>query len=135
MALKLSVKPGDHVHVGSTRITIVSDSTCVMIVEGDAPVLRAEEAMVPDRVQTTLDALHLVLQDMYLGGDIAKHQKRYFELTQARLASDPEMADWVAQTNCYLIEGRVYKAVKAASKLTRANFGAPAPRAMQRISA
>jgi flagellar protein FlbT len=119
LALKLSLKPGEQLLIGSSRVIVVSEATCTIIVEGDAPVLRAEEAIGPEQAVTLLQKLHLCLQQMYLTGDIKAHHDAYFGLTQALLVQQPHLDGWISDINRMLIEGALYRAVKAASKMSK----------------
>jgi flagellar protein FlbT len=119
LALKLTMKPGEQLLIGSSRLTVVSEATCTVIVEGEAPVLRADEAIEPDQAVTPLQHLHLCLQQMYLTGDTKAHLDGYFELTKALLIQQPHLAEWISDLNRLLIEGANYRAVKAASKMSK----------------
>ncbi len=119
MALKLTMKPGEQLLIGNSRFMVVSDATCTIVVEGDAPVLRADEAIEPERAVTPLQKLHYCLQQIYLTGDIKAHHDGYFGLTQALLIQQPHLAGWISDINRLLIEGALYRAVKAASKMSK----------------
>jgi len=123
VALKLTMKPGEHLLIGNSRLIVVSESTCTIVVEGDAPVLRADEAIGVDQAVTPLQQLHLCLQQMYLSGDIKAHHDRYFGLTLALLTQQPHLSAWISDINRLLIEGALYRAVKAVSKASKLRPG------------
>ncbi|MGV3576502.1 MAG: flagellar biosynthesis repressor FlbT [Devosia sp.] len=114
MTLKLTLKPGEGVFIGGSRVEILARGISTLLISGDAPVLRAEFAIDPSEVVDTPSRLRLVLQKMYLSGDMAAHHDEYFDLARRLLLEYPTALNWITETNKCLITGDVYKAIKLA---------------------
>lgn len=114
MTLKLTLKPGEGVFIGGSRVEVVARGISTLLISGDAPVLRAEFAIDPSEVVDTPSRLRMVLQKMYLTGDMAAHHDEYFDLARRLLMECPTALDWITETNKCLIVGDVYKAIKLA---------------------
>lgn len=116
MTLKLTLKPGEGVLIGNSRIEVLARGMSTLLISGDAPVLRAEFAIEPGDVVDTPTRLRQVLQKMYLGGDMAAHHDEYFDLARRLLMDSPTALDWITGINKCLVVGDVYKAIKLAKE-------------------
>ncbi|MET0437998.1 MAG: flagellar biosynthesis repressor FlbT [Devosia sp.] len=116
MTLKLTLKPGEGVLIGNSRIEVLARGMSTLLISGDAPVLRAEFAIDPGDVVDTPTRLRQVLQKMYLGGDMAAHHDEYFDLARRLLMDSPTALDWITGINKCLVVGDVYKAIKLAKE-------------------
>ena len=116
MTLKLTLKPGEGVLIGNSRIEVLARGMSTLLISGDAPVLRAEFAIDPSDVVDTPTRLRQVLQKMYLGGDMAAHHDEYFDLARRLLMDSPTALDWITGINKCLVVGDVYKAIKLAKE-------------------
>lgn len=114
MTLKLTLKPGEGVFIGNSRVEVLARGISTLLISGDAPVLRAEFAIDPSEVVDTPSRLRLVLQKMYLSGDMAAHHDEYFDLARLLLLEYPAALDWITQINKFLVVGDVYQAIKLA---------------------
>ncbi|RYE60834.1 MAG: hypothetical protein EOP20_01390 [Hyphomicrobiales bacterium] len=116
MTLKLTLKPGEGVFIGGSRIEVLARGISTLLISGDAPVLRAEFAVDPSEVVDVPSRLRLVLQKMYFSGDMAAHHDEYFDLARLLLLDYPTALDWITVINKCLIVGDVYKAIKLAKE-------------------
>ena len=64
MTLKLTLKPGESVFVGTTRVSVVSRSTCTVLIEGTAPVMRAAEWLDEAEATTPLFGPYTLVNDV-----------------------------------------------------------------------
>lgn len=114
MTLKLTLKPGEAVYIGLTRLTVVSGATCTVLVDGNAPVLRSNE-MVADTCVDLLDQYRYLLQQMYLSGD-SRLMLDYVDVT-GRLAREmPALSDAIFAANSKVRDGRLYDAIKIVNR-------------------
>lgn len=112
MALKLTVKPGEKIFIGTAEISVQCDTIVNVIVGGHAPILRSEDFVSEDDATTPARRLQYVVQQMYLTGDLAGHHIPYFEAAQALLREAPEHGAAIAEVNALLAKGAAYKAIK-----------------------
>lgn len=129
MALKLTLKPGDSVLIGDTRVEILSQGSSTLLISGDAPVLRGEFAVDADKATDTPTMLRLVLQKMYLDGVIATHHDAYFKVVGEMLAEHPTAVPFITEINRCLMTGDIYRAIKVAKEYV-ADMNAPAEKWM-----
>lgn len=118
MALKLTVKPGESFFVGTAEITVQCDAIVNVLVGGKAPVLRCDDHIADNDAATPAQKLQLVVQRMYLSGDIPGHHEAYFAAAQALLAEQPAHKSIVAEVNGFLMQGAAYKAIKLLKTLS-----------------
>lgn len=100
--LKLTLKPGERFHVGTAEIQVVVDTVVNVIVEGTAPVLRAEDHVAEVEATTPGQRLRHLIQQMYLTGDIAALHRAYFEEAQTLCAGKQSVAADAAPLNLQL---------------------------------
>lgn len=118
MGLKLNIKPGERFYVGTGAVTVISDHIVSVIVDGDAPVLRAEDHVEASAATTPIAALRYTLQQMYLTGDTTALHGRYFQQGQALWTEHPELQTILTQLNALLMQGQTYKAIRLAKTLS-----------------
>jgi flagellar biosynthesis regulator FlbT len=132
MSLRITLKPGESVFIGNAEVKIMTKTICTVSIDGDAPVLRSDYAVGASDATDTPSRLRLVLQRMYLTGDIKAHHAQYFALAQELISESVAYLPWIEETNQLLIAGEIYQAVKVAKH--RCCPEAPVPfdaRAMQ----
>lgn len=113
MALKLTVKPGETIYIGTAEISVQSEAIVSVLVGGHAPILRSEDHVSEAAATTPATRLQFIVQQMYLTGDIAAHHIQYFEAAQALLAAEPQHSALIGEVNRLLTNGSTYKAIKA----------------------
>ena len=70
-----------------------------------------------DDSDTPARKIYLALQLMYLSQDIGGHHETYFGLVQEFLGAAPSALAIVAEINNRILNGELYKALKAAKRL------------------
>ena len=116
MALKVELKPGERIIIGTSVITNDHQRTRLFI-EGDAPILREKDVMTPKTADTPAKRLYLAVQLMYLGGDISALTEDYFELVGDISRAAPSTLAFIERINNEILTGNYYKALKAARDL------------------
>jgi flagellar biosynthesis regulator FlbT len=119
MTLKLTLKPGESVFIGTTRLSVVSRATCTVLIDGNAPVIRASEWLDETDATETLPRFRYILQEMYLRDDRVGLIQEYFVAAANLLAERPEARAWVSRTNELLMTGSLWEAVKVGKELAR----------------
>jgi flagellar biosynthesis regulator FlbT len=112
MTLRLTLKPGEAVLIGTTRLTVVSRGPCTVILEGNAPVMRAAECIDEAEATDPLSRYRYVLQEIYLRNDLQSLQLEYITAASRLIAAQPEMLGLVERANAYLQEGALWEAVR-----------------------
>ncbi len=116
MALKVELKPNERIIIGTVVIRN-DDQRTRLFIEGEAPILREKDILTQSQADTPAKKIYLALQLMYLSDDIARHHKIYFQLVQEFLTAAPSALLLVAEVNNRILNGELYKALKAAKRL------------------
>lgn len=116
MALKVELKPGEKLLVGSCVITN-SDQRTRLFIEGKAPILREKDILSPKTADTPAKAIYLAVQIMYVEGNVDKLSKNYFSLINDVVQAAPSTLPFVDAINNEILTGDLYKALRAAKKL------------------
>ena len=116
MALKIELKPKERVIIGDSLITNDGQRTKLTI-EGTAPILRENDILLPEDVNTPCENIYLVVQMMYLEQDISKHQENYFKLVKDVVDAAPSTISHFESINNQILTGSYYKALKETKAL------------------
>jgi flagellar protein FlbT len=116
MGLKVELKPGERIIIGDSVITNDDQRTRLMI-EGDAPILREKDILVPKTADTPCKKIYLAIQLMYLAHDPKPHHAVYFELVGDVAKAAPSMRPYLDRINNHILTGSFYKALKEAHLL------------------
>lgn len=116
MALKVELKPGERIIVGSSVITNDNQRTRLFI-DGDAPILREKDILTKETADSPSKRLYLAVQLMYLDGDIEAHRELYFKLANDLVRAAPSTLAFVDAVNNHILTNSFYKALKEAKAL------------------
>ena len=116
MALKVELKPGEKLLVGSCIITN-SDQRTRLFIDGRAPILREKDILTAETANTPAKRIYLAVQLMYIEEDIGLTRDQYFTLINDFLEAVPSSTEIVNQINNEILTGQLYKALKAAQRL------------------
>jgi len=116
MALKVELKPDERIIIGTAVIRNGGDRARLFI-EGSAPILREKDILTARTANTPARRVYLAVQLMYLEGDITEHHQLYFELVNQFLGAAPSALAIVSEINNRILNGELYKALKAARDL------------------
>ena len=116
MALKVEIKPSERIIVGNAVITN-DGNRARLIVEGDAPILRAKDILRPEDANTPCKKIYLVVQMMYLADDPRVHHDLYFQLIKDIQTAAPSTMYQIDRINDQILAGSYYKALKEAKAL------------------
>lgn len=116
MALKVELRPGEKLLVGNCVITNADQRTRLFI-DGRVPILREKDILTSETANTPAKRIYLAVQLMYIDDDIKAAQDNYTALTKDFLAAAPSALELVDHINTEILDGALYKALKAAQKL------------------
>ncbi|MGL4324099.1 MAG: flagellar biosynthesis repressor FlbT [Beijerinckiaceae bacterium] len=116
MALKVELKPGERIVIG-TAVIRNGDTRTRFFIEGTAPILREKDIMTPKSADSPAKRVYLAVQLMYLSGETQENHDLYFNLVREFLNAAPSALPIVAEINNRILSGDVYKALKAARQL------------------
>jgi len=119
MTLKLTLKPGESVCIGTTRLTVRSAATCTVLIDGDAPVMRAGDMLEEAHASEPMARFRYVIQEIYLRGQSPERMDAYVDAAVGLIASRPDIAASVQRVNALLRTGSVFEAVKFAKRLAK----------------
>jgi len=129
MFLKLTLKPGEPVHVGRARISVLSSGTAQLLIEGHMPILRHGLYLEPEEQETELDRFVGFVQEIYLGEGFGELLPVFLRTAMALGARHPEFADTIAEITMLLIGDDRFEAVRLAREMRSLALGArPAAR-------
>jgi flagellar protein FlbT len=116
MALKVELKPGEKLIVGETLITN-DKQRARFFIQGDAPILREKDILLPEDASTMAQQVYLAVQVMYLKQDITVTQKEYFDVIGKILQAAPSTRDLISEISTAILREELYRALKLAKKL------------------
>ena len=114
MTLRLTLKPGEGVLIGNSRVEVAGRGISVLLVDGDEPVLRTDYAVESIETGDVFGQIRMILQQMYLCKNVIKYHEDYFNSIGALLNETPSALTYVNQLNKYLMIGDVFSAIKFA---------------------
>ncbi len=115
MALKVELKPGEKLIVGETLITN-DKQRARFFIQGDAPILREKDILLPEDASTMAQQVYLAVQVMYLKQDITVTQKEYFDVIGKILQAAPSTRDLISEISSAILREELYRALKLAKK-------------------
>ena len=116
MALKIELKPHEKFILGECVITNGSQRARLTI-QGDVPILRMKDIMLPAQANSPAKRIYLVIQLMYTSKDPRAQHDLYFTLVRDILRAAPSMWPILESINNHILMGEMYKALKDAQKL------------------
>lgn len=117
MFLKLTLKPGEPVHVGRARISVLSSATAQLLIEGHMPILRHGLYLEPEEQETELDRFVGFVQEIYLGEGFGELLPAYLRTSMALAAQCPEFSGTIAEITMLLMGEDRFEAVRLAREL------------------
>ena len=118
MSLKVELKPGERLIVGSCVITN-SDQRTRLTIDGKLPILREKDILTPDRADTPAKLIYLAVQLMYLEGSFLASRTEYFSLVNTIAMTMPKCIPILDDINNEILTNNLYKALKASKKLVQ----------------
>lgn len=116
MALKVEIKPGERIILGSAVVTNTG-ARARLCIEGETPILREKDIMRADEADTPCKRIYLMVQMMYLAANPEKHFDLYFELVRDVRDAAPSTLKFIDRINKAILAGGYYKALKDARAL------------------
>lgn len=116
MALKVELKPGERIIIGDSVITNDNQRTRLFI-EGDAPILREKDILIPKTATTCAKQIYLAVQLMYLAKTHEKFWVEYQILKTDFLSAAPSALPIIEEIEKEMLTGNLYKSMKAAKTL------------------
>ena len=118
MPLKIELRPGERIVIGSSVITN-GDSRARLFVDGEAPIMREKDILTSETANSPAKRIYLCIQLMYLGQDLARHKETYFSLVNDFLQAAPSALTIVDTINSKILTNSLYSALKEAKALIR----------------
>ena len=117
MALKITMKPGDFIYLGTSKVTVLSTESIRLAVEGTLPVLREPDYVELGDHPTMARRVYVLLQDIYMGNEFKARQAEYKSAADALVSQDQRYQFAVDAIDNWLTQSQWYKALKAARQL------------------
>jgi flagellar biosynthesis repressor protein FlbT len=116
MGLKVELKPGERLILGECLVTNGNQRTRLLI-EGQAPILREKDIMLPAQADTPAKRIYLAVQLMYTSRDPRDHHAAYFSLMHDLVQAVPSAWPHMVAVSNHIMAGDMYKALKSAKAL------------------
>ena len=116
MSLKVELKPGERLIIGSCVITN-SDQRARLYIDGKAPVLREKDILTFATANSPAKRVYFAVQLMYLDDNIEGMRSDYFSLVNDIVQAAPSCIGIIDQINNEILTGDLYKALRAAKRL------------------
>ena len=116
MALVIDLKPSERIIIGEALITN-DDTRTRLQIEGDAPILREKDILKPEDADSPGKRIYLMIQMMYLAHNPQELHDDYFQAIKQFQAAAPSSSFIFMTINDAIIDGKYYKALKAAKEL------------------
>jgi flagellar biosynthesis repressor protein FlbT len=116
MALKVELKPGEKIIIGTVAIRN-GENRARFFIEGQAPILREKDILTAETCDTPAKHIYFAVQLMYVEGSVEKHHDLYFEFAREFVTAAPSATAMIADINNRILSGDFYKALKAAKDL------------------
>ena len=116
MGLKVELKPGERFILGECLVTN-GDQRTRLLVEGEAPILREKDIMMPEQADTPAKRIYLCIQLMYTSRDQRLHHETYFSLMRDLVQAAPSSWPHMQAISNHIMAGQLYKALKSAKVL------------------
>ncbi|MEH6725096.1 MAG: flagellar biosynthesis repressor FlbT [Hyphomicrobiales bacterium] len=116
MSLRVELKPHEKMIVGKTVITNGEQRTKLTI-DGNTPILRAKDILLPEQADTPAKCVALVVQTMYLSDTPEQHHSDYFKLINEIVAAAPSTIIHIETINNLILTNDLYKALRATKAL------------------
>ena len=116
MSLKVELKPGEKLLIGTCVVTN-SDQRTRIFIDGRAPILREKDILTAETADSPAKRIYLAVQLMYINEDVSSLGNDYFQLINDIVRAAPSTVPIVDEINNEILTGSLYKALKAARKL------------------
>jgi len=94
MSLKVELKPGEKLLIGSCVITNADQRTRLFI-DGSAPILREKDILTAESADTPAKRIYLAVQLMYINDDVSGLTAEYFQLVNDIVRAAPSTVRFV----------------------------------------
>lgn len=117
MSLKLTLKPGEKVIIGTALITN-GNTTAKIFVENKVPLLREKDILPESKVKTAGERIYYAIQLMYFDRDnLASHHKMYWRLVKEFIGAAPSAIGYITEISELVAVEKYYPALKVAKRL------------------
>ncbi len=116
MALKIEIKSGERVIIGTAVVTN-SGQRAHLEIEGNAPILREKDIMRPEDANTPCKRIYLSVLMMYLADKPEEHFPIFFDLVKSTQEAAPSTLPYIERISNEILSESFYKALKETRKL------------------
>jgi flagellar protein FlbT len=116
MPLRFDLGPFEKLFIGKS-VLINNGTRTMFVVEGETPILRAKDILLPNQAVNVVEKLYRCVQQTYLEEDAQKYKSRYIALMAQAISECPERRTDLRIADQLVKEGRHYQALRALRKL------------------
>lgn len=118
MSLKIDLRAGEKIYIGSSVLTVVSDERTTIIIDGNLPVVREGDFIQGNEVSTPLLRLARSVQLHYL----SPHEYSMCAIFEIYLNNEWNSAG-IADAMKFVAQGQLYKAVRTLRGVLKIEHG------------
>jgi flagellar protein FlbT len=111
VGLRIELKPFERIVIGESVITN-SDTRISFLIEGNEPILREKDILMPEKADTPVGQLYVCVQMMYLEKNLAKYQNVYLDLIRVLLVAVPQFRSKIELVSNLVLAESYYKALR-----------------------
>jgi flagellar protein FlbT len=117
MGLRIELKAGDQIIVGSSAIENAGSHRAVLVISGREPILRSKHVLTLATADTPAKLIYYAVQTMLISDNPEKVLADYARLVEAYLEAAPSSSDLIGELQALVAEGRYYPALLKARDL------------------
>ncbi len=117
MALKITLKPGERMMIGSAVVTN-GGTRSDLIIENRVPILRERDIMGEEMATSPARRIYFIVQLMYMDeGNVCEYHNTYWKLVRDIVSAAPSTLKLIDRMSGHVLNGEYYQALKLARKL------------------
>lgn len=118
MALKITLKPGEKMLIGTAVVTNGNGKNCDLMIENKVPILRQKDILREEDLTSPCRQIYFTVQLMYIDEDnLASYHRDYWKLVHEVVLAAPSVTGLIDRMNEEIVGGKYYQALKIARKL------------------
>jgi len=118
MALKITLKPGERMIIGSAVVTNGNSASCDLVIENKTPILRQKDILSDETANSPCRRIYYAIQLMYIDEhNLAGYHKVYWDLVKDLVRAAPSTVMLIDSISEHILQRQYYQALKRTKRL------------------
>ena len=118
MALKITLKPGERMIIGSAVVTNGNSASCDLVIENKTPILRQKDILSDETANSPCRRIYYAIQLMYIDeNNLAAYHKAYWDLVRDLVRAAPSTVVLIDSISEHILQRQYYQALKLTKRL------------------